>query len=178
MWRTLHDLFACLHSSYSRSICYAFPVPKVETNVSIAMCAQLWRGLTPPHTHTKISYLLTSFFILIVQFIFYIGNSFWYNCGLHKTHLLWNVLFYASAVHTCDLKVLSVLIIYLQCQRGSSDKRQQGLPVFHIIDASQITPSEEAKLHMVCMQGESPRNWDGDIKWNLFLPQSLVYWLL
>nr|ACM08375.1 Twinfilin-1 [Salmo salar]ACM09806.1 Twinfilin-1 [Salmo salar] len=28
-------------ASYSRSICYVFPVPKVETNVSIAMCAQL-----------------------------------------------------------------------------------------------------------------------------------------
>lgn len=45
---------------------------------------------------------------VIFHFVFILEHFFFDNCGLHKTHLLRNVLFYASAVRTCDLKVLSI----------------------------------------------------------------------
>lgn len=74
---------------------------------------------------------------VIFHFVFILEHFFFDNCGLHKTHLLRNVFFYASAVHVGVLLCLwwkgivcLYWSVYLWCQWGSRNGENRGFQYF------------------------------------------------
>jgi hypothetical protein len=76
----------------SMPICYVFPVPKVD-QMSPSICGHSYEEVQTPLKDVIFAPVI---FLLLKKIL---EHFFFDNCGLHKTHLLRNVFFYASAVH-------------------------------------------------------------------------------